>query len=811
MPQIASLFTSMTLEDQSFHVSLKKAVVATQRDVGKIQKTLSGLKTGLIGIAGVIAGSQMLSSARQALDYAASLGEVSQQLGVTTRDLQLYRYIGTQVNLTEEEMDKGLQRLTRTIGEAASGSKKQATAFRELGVSVTDANGRVKTAGDVIPRLADAIKQIESPTLRAKVAYDLFGKSGQQMLPLLELGQKGISEFAAEARKLGIIVDDAMIAKADKASDRLAALNKVLEVKWAMTVSENADAILSLANALATLTTETLNFLKEYPRLSGVLGGAALGGKIGGPWGAAGGALGGYILGDGIGRSADDQNMDIAFRREQLRRAQQASRVARGLSQAELDIEAERGGGARRDVLQERKAAAQEQLRQAKLLKAALDARTQVQKPPAPSVGDGDLPSPAGTGKKSGGGRSSRPERDRTEEYRQRWASEMRGLFDEELALQQQLTTDTRERAMIEHERIDRAELSYRFELDRQVREGELTRAQADELKVQYAKNAQLERAQVNRDLDAKLAREELDLANAANDNRRDLLERDRDSARTSKDRQRIELELLDLDYQRMRLALEDVLASRDATETQKEIARARLELLGTLQERDAERVARDNAGPLDQYLDGIAKSADELNESMERAAVDGLGDLKSGLAEVAIKGGNAFEVLTSALDRFLIKLTELAFDQAFNALFNGGSFNLFGLFGGGGGGSSLIAAGGIGGNPGWGPDPFGWAGVGGPIGLPGLATGGSFRVDGKGGIDRNVLSINGQPRAMVSASERINVSPANDRGAGPSRLEIVPSKYFDVVVDGRVITTGGGMMRGRDRQAALAARQRVE
>lgn len=797
MPQIASLFTSLTLEDQSFHVSLKKAVTATQRDVGKIQNTLSGLKTGLIGIAGAIAGSQLLSSARQALDYAASLGEVSQQLGVTTRDLQLYRYIGTQVNLTEQEMDKGLQRLTRTIGEAAAGSKKQATAFRELGVSVTDANGRVKDAGEVIPRLANAISQIEDPALRAKVAYDLFGKSGQQMLPLLEMGEKGIKEFAERAEDLGLVMDDALIGKADKASDRLAELNKQLEVKWASTVSENADAILTLANALSTLTTETLKFLNEYPRLSGVLGGAAVGSRFGGPWGAAAGGFVGLIGGERMAKAQSDANNSYLHRKlqrdkvaEQLRRSQGDKGTPRV---QKLEAELRRQDGLLLSAERE-----------------AMLALTSSAMPGKPAT-DGDLPKPSGSGKKSGGGRSPKPERDRTEEYRQRWASEMRGLFDDELSLQQQLTTDTRERAMIEHERIDRAQVAFVFETERAVRAGELTQAQADELKLQYAKNATLERAQVNRDLDAKLAREELDLANAANDNQRDLLERDRANARTSKERARIELELLDLEYQRTRLALEDILASKDATETQKEIARARLELLGTLQERDAERVARDNAGPLDQYLDGIAKSADELNESMERAAVDGLGDLKSGLAEVAIKGGNAFEVLTSALDRFLIKLTELAFDQAFNALFNGGSFNLFGLFGGGGGGSSLIAAGGIGGNPGWGPDPFGWAGVSNPIGLAGLADGGSFRVDGKGGIDRNVLSINGQPRAMVSASERINVTPANDRGAAPSRLEIVPSKYFDVVVDGRVITTGGGMMRGRDRQAALAARQRVE
>lgn len=732
MPQIASLFTSLSLEDQSFHVSLKKAVTATQRDVGKIQKTLSGLKTGLVGLAAGVATSGLLSGARGALDYAAGLGEMSQQLGVTTRDLQVYRYIATQTGLEQGEMDKALQRLTRTIGEADAGSKKQATTFRDLGVAVRGSNGEVKTAGDVMPELADAISKIESPTLRAKVAYDLFGKSGQQMLPVLESGSKGIEKMSAEVENFGGVMDDHLIAQADAAADKLAALQTQLEIQFAKAVAENADAVLVFADAFISLVA-------------------------------------------GIGDA-------ISWLRKFGHEGAQAIRRAKGWT-----ITGERAAGenamqARSDYFQA--SLAWEQEEEARKKKAQL--------PPVRRPTGGEPPKPDGSGNN---GRSSKPERDRTEEYRQQYLRELRGLFEEELSLQQQLATDTRERAMIEKERIDRAHIAFVFETERQVREGELTKARADELKLQYAKNALLEHAQLNRELDAKLAREELDLAYAANDNQRDLLERDRAGARTSKDRRRIELELLDLEYQRARLALEDVLASKDASEAQKG-ARARLELLGTLQERDAAQVARDNAGPMDQYLDGIAQSADELNESLERAAVEGLGDLKSGLKDVLLRGESVFDALGNVVDRFVDKLTDMALDQAFGALLGGGGgggFNFFGLFGGGKSGGYA--------------DFTGYKFK----GLPGLADGGSFRVDGLGGIDRNVLSINGKPRAMVSASERVHVTPANDRGRGPSSLEVVPSKWFDLIVDGKVVSTGGAMMDGRDRRSALAARQRVD
>src|SRR3546814_6032528 len=87
-----------------------------------------------------------------------------------------------------------------------------------------------------------------------------------------------------------------------------------------------------------------------------------------------------------------------------------------------------------------------------------------------------------------------------------------------------------------------------------------------------------------------------------------------------------------------------------------------------------------------------------------------------------------------------------------------------------------------------------GGAGAGGPgivvnqsrlsnaVKLPGLATGGT--IGGFGGVDNNLLSINGVNVARVSASERIRVEKdgANDTG-GRMHVEVVPSHYFAVHV----------------------------
>lgn len=233
----------------------------------RVGKSFGLVKGAVVGFVAGIATSEITSAAMAGLEYASSLGEVAQQLGVTTRDLQVYRYAASQAGISQDEMDAGLSKLTRSIGEAAAGSKKQVEAFREIGVSVVDANGKLRTAGEVIPRIADGLAKIEDPASRARIEVDLFGKAGQKLDTLLSGGSGAISDLAAQADKLGIVLSDRLIQQADDAADKMAALKQVLEAKVAATVAENAGSILELAGSLETLADRASTALHWYKQL----------------------------------------------------------------------------------------------------------------------------------------------------------------------------------------------------------------------------------------------------------------------------------------------------------------------------------------------------------------------------------------------------------------------------------------------------------------------------------------------------------------------------------------------------------------
>jgi hypothetical protein len=266
---------------------------------------------------------------KRALDYASSLGEVSQQLGVTTRDLQEYRFAATQVGIEQDAMDKSLAKLTRTIGEAANGGKQQQRVFKALGIDIRNASGNIKTAGELIPEVAAALEGVQNPAQRAAVLVQLFGKSGQQLETLLAGGRGQVDGLRDSAQRLGIVLSDKQIQSADDTADKLAAIKQVLEARIAGVVADNAQAILTMADSFGSLAGKIAEFWQQDPTrafgLMGMAAGASIGSKRGGWIGAAAGGTIGYIAGTAM---APETPGSLRAQGENFRkRAQEAGRA----------------------------------------------------------------------------------------------------------------------------------------------------------------------------------------------------------------------------------------------------------------------------------------------------------------------------------------------------------------------------------------------------------------------------------------------------------------------------------------------------
>lgn len=231
--------------------------------INKTAAAFNSIKTGLSGIAsqaasvkGAMAGliatvtsGAFLQMGRQALDAAGGLGELASQTGASAKALQAYKFIALENGVTNEQMQKGFAQLTKRLGEAKLGSDKMIEAFAAVGISGQQL--ATMTTDQAMLKIAEAMSRISDPAKRAALEVQLFGKAGQALDPILRQGAAAIEEQTKKLQEMGVIMDDAMIAKADEAADKMAMLEEVLKTKMTIAVAENANAFVTLASAIS--------------------------------------------------------------------------------------------------------------------------------------------------------------------------------------------------------------------------------------------------------------------------------------------------------------------------------------------------------------------------------------------------------------------------------------------------------------------------------------------------------------------------------------------------------------------------------
>jgi phage-related protein len=209
MSTIANLMVKLGLNAKDF-----------EKGVSSATKKSSKLKTGLMTVgkvaAGVAAGAAavgtgMFAAANKFASAADRVDKLSQRLGISRQAFQEWDFILSQSGVSIDSMQNGLRTLAKRMGEAANGTGKGAEAFARLGISVYDSNGALKSQEEVFEEVVRALQGMEEGIEKANIAQELFGRNGQELLPLLNAKGGTIDELKQKAHELGLVMSDEMI------------------------------------------------------------------------------------------------------------------------------------------------------------------------------------------------------------------------------------------------------------------------------------------------------------------------------------------------------------------------------------------------------------------------------------------------------------------------------------------------------------------------------------------------------------------------------------------------------------------------
>jgi len=176
--------------------ALKKGDKAVS-EVGEKLNKLGGLLTGGIVALG------LTEFVKGLIETGTESVRMSKRLGIGVGELEQWGFIANQSGVDTESLNTGLRFLSKNLFEANSAGGEAAATFRTLGVATKDAQGHSRKTTDVLTDLAGSFEGIDDPAKKVNLAMKIFGRSGIEMVPILNKGKAGIEELRQKFEKLG--------------------------------------------------------------------------------------------------------------------------------------------------------------------------------------------------------------------------------------------------------------------------------------------------------------------------------------------------------------------------------------------------------------------------------------------------------------------------------------------------------------------------------------------------------------------------------------------------------------------------------
>jgi hypothetical protein len=218
MAALGQLVVSLAAETSQFRASMDRAAYQSQ----KTFKEISGFARSAGGmIATALGAGTFVGFIKSQIDAADALNKTSQKVGIATDELSKLQYAAKLSDVSTEDLSSNLIRLNKSIAETARGTGEAQNAFAAMGISVKNTDGSIKNTSQVLSEIASKFASYEDGANKSALATAIFGKSGAQLIPLLNQGASGIANMGKELERLGGVIMPEAAKRAEEFNDNI--------------------------------------------------------------------------------------------------------------------------------------------------------------------------------------------------------------------------------------------------------------------------------------------------------------------------------------------------------------------------------------------------------------------------------------------------------------------------------------------------------------------------------------------------------------------------------------------------------------
>ncbi len=173
----------------------------------KAIRAMDGTKVSTVALIGVVTGlvvgfGKATIETSQLADEILTLSKVT---GLSSDKIQEMNYSSELLDVSSETTTGAMRKMIKSMDDARGGGKEASEAFKELHLSITN-NGKLKDSEQMFYDIVDALGKVKNETERDALAMQIFGKSAQELNPLIDAGSKSLKEFGQQAKDMGYIM-----------------------------------------------------------------------------------------------------------------------------------------------------------------------------------------------------------------------------------------------------------------------------------------------------------------------------------------------------------------------------------------------------------------------------------------------------------------------------------------------------------------------------------------------------------------------------------------------------------------------------
>nr|DAE12383.1 MAG TPA: tail tape measure [Siphoviridae sp. ctR5S1] len=216
---------------EKFGIKLPEGMQKSMNSMGSLNTASVKIAGGFVALAVAIAKAEkaLISMTKESAAFADNIITLSMQTGQTTDQLQEFSYATELIDVSVDTLQGSLTKLTNNMQDTINGTGNAKASFEALGISVTDADGNMRSANDVFYETIDALGDVKNETERDAMAMDIFGRSAQDLNPLIIQGSETLKAYAQEAHNVGYVLDDEALSALGAVDDAYQRLQKSQE------------------------------------------------------------------------------------------------------------------------------------------------------------------------------------------------------------------------------------------------------------------------------------------------------------------------------------------------------------------------------------------------------------------------------------------------------------------------------------------------------------------------------------------------------------------------------------------------------